>query len=99
MRGEAFLAAHRSGGRSPGTYNPKVEKRGFRTYVQVGIVLTVGQTATEDVKMEFRAVTQQVTVTAGADMLKAATASEGMTDALTKCAYSLVFLRNMEGGR
>jgi hypothetical protein len=63
----------------PGTYTLKVEKGGFRTYVQSGIVLTVGQTATQDVKLQLGAVTQEVTVTAGADILNTATANVGMT--------------------
>jgi hypothetical protein len=63
----------------PGTYTLKVEKGGFRTYVQSGIVLTVGQTATQDVKMQLGAVTQEVTVTAGAEILNTTTANVGQT--------------------
>jgi hypothetical protein len=63
----------------PATYNLKVEKAGFRTYVQSGIVLTVGQTATQDVTLQVGAVTQEVTVTAGAAMLNTTTASVGTT--------------------
>jgi hypothetical protein len=63
----------------PATYNLKVEKAGFRTYVQSGIVLTVGQTATQDVTLQVGAVTQEVTVTAGAVMLNTTTANVGQT--------------------
>ena len=63
----------------PGAYALKVEKSGFQTYVQSGIVLTVGQTATQDVKLQVGAVTQEVTVTAGATMLNTQTASVGQT--------------------
>jgi len=63
----------------PGAYALKVEKSGFQTYVQSGIVLTVGQTATEDVKLQIGAVTQEVTVTAGAQILNTETANVGMT--------------------
>lgn len=63
----------------PGTYALKVEKSGFQTYIQSGIVLTVGQTATQDVKLQVGAVSQQVTVTAGAAMLNTETANVGMT--------------------
>jgi len=63
----------------PGTYALKVEKSGFQTYVQSGIVLTVGQTATQDVKMELGAVTEKLTVTAGADILNTETANVGST--------------------
>jgi len=63
----------------PGTYALKVEKSGFETYVQSGIALTVGQTATQDVKLQVGAVTQQVTVTAGAAILNTETANVGQT--------------------
>jgi len=63
----------------PGTYTLKVEKSGFRAYIQSGIVLAVGQAATQDVKMELGAVTQEVTVTAGAEILNTTTANVGMT--------------------
>ena len=63
----------------PGTYNLKVEKSGFRTYVQSGIVLTVGQTATQDVTLQVGAVSQEVTVTAGAEILNTESANVGTT--------------------
>ena len=47
----------------------KVEKTGFRPYVQSGVVLAVGQAASQDVTLELGAVTQQLTVTAAAPML------------------------------
>ena len=53
----------------PGTYTLKVEKTGFRPYVQSGVVLAVGQAASQDVTLELGAVTQQLTVTAAAPML------------------------------
>jgi len=59
----------------PGTYNLRVEKSGFQAYVQSGIVLAVGQTAAQDVALELGAVTQEVTVTAGAPMLNTASAN------------------------
>jgi hypothetical protein len=60
-------------------------------------MLTVGQTATQDVKMELGAVAPEVTVKAGADMLNTTTASVGMTGALTKSVWPPATLRNMEG--
>jgi len=47
----------------PGTYELKVAYPGFSTYLQKGIVLSVGQTATVNVTLEIKAVGQQVVVT------------------------------------
>jgi hypothetical protein len=63
----------------PGTYNLKVEKSGFQTYLQSGIVLDVGQTATQDVTLRLGTVSQGVTVTAGAEILNTQTANVGTT--------------------
>jgi hypothetical protein len=63
----------------PGPYNLKVEKSGFQTYVQSGIVLDVGQTATQDVTLRLGTVSQEVTVTAGAEILNTQTANVGTT--------------------
>jgi len=59
----------------PGTYTLKVEKTGFRPYVQSGVVLAVGQAASQDVTLELGAVTQQLTVTAAAPMLNTTNAN------------------------
>src|SRR5207247_2832022 len=53
----------------------KVEKTGFRPYVQSGVVLAVGQAASQDVTLEPGAVTQQLTVTAAAPMLNTTNAN------------------------
>jgi len=53
----------------PGTYTLTVEKEGFQTYVQKGIVLEVGQTATQDLKLQIGSVTQQITVEASAPIV------------------------------
>jgi hypothetical protein len=63
----------------PGTYSLKVEKAGFRPYVQSGIALDAGQAATQDVSMEVGAVTQEITVTAGAAILNTESANVGTT--------------------
>ncbi len=63
----------------PGTYSLRVEKAGFRPYVQSGIVLEVGQGATQDVSMELGSVTQEVTVTANAAILNTESANVGTT--------------------
>ena len=58
-----------------GSYQLTVEKSGFSTYVQTGIVLTVDQAATVRVNLKVGAETQQVTVTANAGMLTTSTAT------------------------
>ena len=58
-----------------GTYNLKVGHTGFQTYVQSGIVLTVGQTATQDVTLTVGQVTQTVEVRATAPALNTANAN------------------------
>lgn len=45
-----------------GSYTLRVEVPGFSTYVQHGIVLTVGQVATQTISLAVGAVSQQVTV-------------------------------------
>jgi outer membrane receptor protein involved in Fe transport len=47
----------------PGHYELKVAYTGFAPYLQKGIVLSVGQTATINVTLEIKAVGQQVVVT------------------------------------
>jgi outer membrane receptor protein involved in Fe transport len=47
----------------PGSYELTVAYPGFATYLQKGIVLTVGQTATVNVTLQIKAVGQQVVVT------------------------------------
>jgi hypothetical protein len=84
-RGLTQVAASQQDGRyvfsllPPGTYTLRVEKTGFRPYVQSEIVLTVGQTATQDVTLEVGATHETVTVTAGAAMLNTTTANVGTT--------------------
>ena len=53
----------------PGTYTLTAEKEGFQTYVQKGIVLEVGQIATQDLTLQLGAVTQQITVEAAAPIV------------------------------
>src|SRR5215469_2836548 len=47
----------------PGTYELTAEASGFSKFVQSGIVLTVGQTATADVSLKVAGGEQNVTVT------------------------------------
>jgi hypothetical protein len=52
-----------------GHYDLTVEKTGFATYLQRGIVLTVNQAASQVVKLRVGQVSQQVTVSANAAMI------------------------------
>ncbi|HEY1271962.1 MAG TPA: carboxypeptidase-like regulatory domain-containing protein, partial [Terriglobales bacterium] len=47
---------------APGRYELKVQNTGFATYVQTGISLTVGQTATVDVSLKVASTTEVVNV-------------------------------------
>lgn len=61
----------------PGRYDLLVEKDGFRTVVQKGIVLEVDQRATIDVKLEVGAVKQEISVQGSAPMLDTTEPSVG----------------------
>ena len=52
-----------------GTYELTVRMTGFTTYVQKGIVLSVGQAATQNVPLLVGSVSEQVTVQANASMV------------------------------
>ena len=59
----------------PGTYTLKVEKSGFVTYEQKGIILQVAIPATQDVSLQLGAMTQSVTVTSAAAILETTNAN------------------------
>src|ERR687897_1453450 len=52
-----------------GSYELRVERSGFSTYLQTGITLTVDQTANQTVVMQIGQVTEQVTVQADAELV------------------------------
>ncbi len=54
----------------PGTYSVFAEVPGFKTVLKEGLVLSVNQTATLNIKVELGAITQQLTVTAEAPLLE-----------------------------
>ncbi|MBL8233820.1 MAG: carboxypeptidase regulatory-like domain-containing protein, partial [Bryobacterales bacterium] len=60
-----------------GPYSLTVEKPGFATYVQSGIRLTVDQMANQNVTLQIGQVSEQVTVTAEAELLQTRTATGG----------------------
>jgi len=61
----------------PSTYRLSVEAKGFRLYVQDGIVLDVNQNATIDVALRVGATNEKVVVTAEAPQLSAQEATTG----------------------
>jgi hypothetical protein len=62
---------------NPGTYAVRVELQGFRTFIQNGISLAVGQTVSLTVTLELGQITEEVTVTAEATLLDTTTVSAG----------------------
>jgi hypothetical protein len=60
-----------------GSYELRVEKQGFTTYLQSGIQLTVDRMATQNVTLQVGAVTEQVTVQAEAELIQTRTAAAG----------------------
>src|SRR6266568_1623179 len=60
-----------------GTYNLTVEKTGFSTYVQEGIVLTLNQAASVPVILKVGRTTESVTVTANAELVSTRDATVG----------------------
>ncbi|MGO9275430.1 MAG: TonB-dependent receptor domain-containing protein [Terriglobia bacterium] len=54
----------------PGTYDLTVEGTGFKKYSQKGIPLEVGQSSTQDVTLQLGEMTQQVNVSAQAEILE-----------------------------
>lgn len=58
-----------------GTYTLRVEKTGFKTYEQSGILLTVNQAVTQGVVLQLGSVSQQVTVSANAAMVQTQSAT------------------------
>jgi len=62
---------------SPGTYNLKVEKTGFRSAVLSGITLLVDQQAVVNAQLQVGAVATTVEVTSAAPLVETTTASVG----------------------
>ncbi|MBL8295723.1 MAG: carboxypeptidase regulatory-like domain-containing protein, partial [Bryobacterales bacterium] len=60
-----------------GTYELRVEKSGFSSYVQSGINLTVNQVANQTVTMQLGQVSEQVTVQGDAELVVTKTATNG----------------------
>jgi hypothetical protein len=58
-----------------GTYRLQVEKEGFASYSQEGILLNVNQTSTQSVSLRMGGVREQIKVVANAEMLPAETSN------------------------
>lgn len=61
----------------PGTYSVSAELTGFKKYQRDGIELSISQVATADIVLEVGQLSEQVTVTAGAEILELSTADRG----------------------
>src|ERR1035437_8934871 len=80
----------------PGDYNVKVEAPGFKSYVSEKNLVTAGSTSSLDVHLQVGAVTDTVSVDAGAVQID--TASTALSTPLTDQLYeSLPLARNVSG--
>ena len=61
----------------PGSYSVRVELNGFRPLTREGILLATGETLRLDLRLELGAVTEAITVTAGAPVLRSETSGLG----------------------
>jgi carboxypeptidase family protein len=61
----------------PGSYTVRVELNGFRPLTREGILLATGETLRFDLRLELGAVTEAITVTAGAPLLRSETSGLG----------------------
>ena len=64
-------------GLAPGTYDVRVELAGFRPVTRAGVVVSTGDQARVDVQLQAGAVSETVTVTGDASLLRAGSASLG----------------------
>lgn len=62
-----------------GTYSLQIVAKGYKTYVQSGLVLSLGQFATVNAKLEIGGTMETVTVTTEAPMLNLTNATVGAT--------------------
>ena len=81
----------------PGTYTLKVEKSGFNTYQQTGILLEVAQPATQDVSLQVGAVNESVTVTSSAAILQTSNANVSTNLSARQVTELPLNLRNVFG--
>ncbi len=61
----------------PGSYEVSAEQPGFKKYLRSGVELAINQVATVDLQLEVGELTQQITVTGGAEILELSNADRG----------------------
>jgi hypothetical protein len=59
---------------SPGLYQLRIEKQGFKAAIQAGVTVSAGGTSTINVQLEVGAVTESIQVSATLDLLQTSTA-------------------------
>ena len=64
---------------NPGTYTLQGENTGFKTFVSSGVIVHIQVVDTIDIPLQTGAITERVTVTAGAPLLQSEDASLGQT--------------------
>jgi hypothetical protein len=79
----------------PGRYELRVEKEGFSTYLQSDIVLTVGQSAGMNPRLEVGTVTQVIEVTGDAPLLNSGNANIGAEVAAKQAVELPLNIRNV----
>jgi len=79
----------------PGRYQLRVEKQGFKTYLNLNIVMAVGQSSDLDPKLEVGAISQVIEVTADAPLLNAGNANIGWEVSTSQVTELPLNLRNV----
>lgn len=81
----------------PGTYQLKVEKVGFSTYLQANIVLAVGQVSSLNAQLQVGSVNQTIEVTAQAPLLNTGSADIGSEVSSKQVVELPLNIRNVYG--
>ena len=79
----------------PGRYQLKVEKQGFKTYLNLNIVMAVGQSSDLYPKLEVGAISQVIEVTANAPLLNVGNANIGWEVSTSQLTELPLNLRNV----
>jgi Carboxypeptidase regulatory-like domain/TonB-dependent Receptor Plug Domain len=77
-----------------GRYQLTVESKGFKTYVNSGVVLEVNQRARIDVSMEVGAISESISVTGEAALLQTETTQVGSTITSSQIDHTPLISRN-----
>jgi hypothetical protein len=79
----------------PGRYQLKVEKQGFKTYLNLNIVMAVGQASDFHPKLEVGAISQVIEVTGNAPLLNVGNANIGWEVSTSQLTELPLNLRNV----